>query len=141
MADKRFSKLAAEAIRLLGELGRDVKPAIPSGEMYELEYDDAPVLITVAADDDELHLSCPIYIFGDSSEEIWESYRFAEFLCEEHIKDYTIDMAREGLWYIWRVHTLPEGESTLTYLRLLGWLEDISEAYMMFQSCAGVLAD
>ena len=49
-------------------MGIEVKPAIITGEMYEFEYKDILMFITVDTNDNKLLLSAPVYLTGDTNE-------------------------------------------------------------------------
>ena len=74
MAPVRISKSATQAFEWLRKMGIEVKPAIESGEMYEFEYENTYLFITVDTEDNELFLSAPVYLTGDTDERNKEIY-------------------------------------------------------------------
>ena len=51
METVRISKTAQQAFEWLSKIGIEVKPAIESGEMYEFEYKEILMFITVDTND------------------------------------------------------------------------------------------
>lgn len=68
METVRISKTAQQAFEWLGKMGIEVKPTIKTGEKYEFEYKYILMFITVDTNDNELFLSAPVYLTGDTDE-------------------------------------------------------------------------
>ena len=64
MAQVRISKIAHQALEWLVMMGIVAKPAIKSCEMYDFEYNDILMFLTLDTTDDDLLLSAPIYLVG-----------------------------------------------------------------------------
>ena len=128
----RFSKSAAQALEWLRKMNIEVKPAIESGEMYEFEYKDTLMFITVDTNDNELFLSAPVYLTGDTDEHNKEIFEIAESMTREELKDYIVEYVKEALSYVGQVYVRPNHIRKLRRYQLLQMLDEIIEIYDTF---------
>ena len=124
METVRISKTAQQAFEWLGKMGIDVKPAIISGEMYEFEYKDILMFITVDTNDNELFLSAPVYLTGDTDERNKEIYEIAESMTREELKDYIVEYVKEALSYVGQVYVRPSHIRKMRRYQLLQMLDE-----------------
>ena len=132
METVRISKTVQQAFEWLGKMGIEVKPAIKSGEMYEFEYKDILMFITVDTNDNELFLSAPVYLTGDTNERNKEIYEIAESMTREELKDYIVEYVKEALSYVGQVYVRPNYTCKLRRYQLLQMLDEIVEIHNTF---------
>ena len=104
----RISKTAQQAFEWLGKMGIEVKSAIEPGEMYEFEYENILMFITADTDDNELFLSAPVYLTGDTDERNNEIFETAKYMTREDLKDYIVEYVKEALSYVGQVYVCPK---------------------------------
>ena len=126
----RISKSATEAIEWLRKMGIEEKPATNSEDMYEFEYEGTLMFITLDTNDDELFLSAPVYLTGDSEERNKEIYETAKHMTREELKDYIVEYVGESLSYVGQVYVRPGCQ--LRRYQLLQMLKDIVDTYHTF---------
>ena len=132
METVRISKTAQQAFEWLRKMCIEVKPAIESGEMYELEYKDILMFITVDTNDNELFLSAPVYLTGDSDERNKDIYETAEYMTRDELKDYIVEYVGEALSYIGQIYVRPRHIRKLRRYQLLQMLDEIVEIHSTF---------
>jgi len=132
METVRISKTAQQAFEWLGKMGIEVKPTIKTGEMYEFEYKDILMFITVDTNDNELFLSAPVYLTGDTDERNKEIYEIAESMTREELKDYIVEYVKEALSYVGQVYVRPSYIRKLRRYQLLQMLDEIVEIHNTF---------
>ena len=132
METVRISKTAQQAFEWLRKMCIEVKPAIESGEMYEFEYKDILMFITVDTNDNELFLSAPVYLTGDTDERNKEIYETAEYMTRDELKDYIVEYVKEALSYVGQVYVRPRHIRKLRQYQLLQMLDEIVEIHNTF---------
>lgn len=132
MKTVRISKTAQQAFEWLKKMCIEVKPAIESGEMYEFEYKDILMFITVDTNDNELFLSAPVYLAGDTDERNKDIYETAEYMTREELKDYIVEYVGEALSYVGQVYVRPHYIRKLRRYQLLQMLDEIVEIHNTF---------
>ena len=132
MAPVRISKTATQAFEWLRKMCIEVKPAIESGEMYEFEYKDILMFITVDTNDNELFLSAPVYLTGDTDERNKEIYETAEYMTRDELKDYIVEYVKEALSYVGQVYVRPRHIRKLRRYQLIQMLDEIVEIHNTF---------
>ena len=140
METVRISKTAQQAFEWLSKIGIEVKPAIESGEMYEFEYKDILMFIIVDTNDNELFLSAPIYLTGDTDERNKEIYEIAESMTREDLKDYIVEYVKEALSYVGQVYVRPKHIRKLRRYQLLQMLDEIIEIHNTFLAATMIAA-
>ena len=132
METVRISKTAQQAFEWLRKMCIEVKPAIESGEMYEFEYKDILMFISVDTNDNELFLSAPVYLTGDTDERNKDIYETAEYMTRDELKDYIVEYVGEALSYVGQVYVRPRHIRKLRRYQLLQMLDEIVEIYNTF---------
>lgn len=132
METVRISKTAKQAFDWLNKMGIEVKPAIESAEMYEFEYKDILMFITVDTNDNELCLIAPVYLTGDSDERNKEIYETAEYMTREELKGYIVEYVKEALSYVGQIYVRPNHIRKLRRYQLLQMLDEIVEIRKTF---------
>ena len=132
METVRISKTAQQAFEWLRKMCIEVKPAIESGEMYECEYKDILMFISVDTNDNELFLSAPVYLTGDSDERNKDIYETAEYMTRDELKDYIVEYVGEALSYVGQVYVRPRHIRKLRRYQLLQMLDEIVEIHNTF---------
>ena len=132
MAPVRISKTATQAFEWLQKMGIEVKPAIESGEMYEFEYENILMFITVDTNDNELFLSAPVYLTGDTDERNKDIFETAEYMTREDLKDYIVEYVEEALSYVGQVYVRPKHIRKLRRYQLIQMLDEIVEIHNTF---------
>ena len=140
METVRISKTAQQAFEWLSKIGIEVKPAIESGEMYEFEYKDILMFIIVDTNDNELFLSAPVYLTGDTDERNKEIYEIAESMTREDLKDYVVEYVKEALSYVGQVYVRPKHSRKLRRYQLLQMLDEIIEIHNTFLAATMIAA-
>ena len=140
METVRISKTAQQAFEWLRKMCVEVKPAIESGEMYEFEYKDILMFIIVDTNDNELFLSAPIYLTGDTDERNKEIYEIAESMTREDLKDYIVEYVKEALSYVGQVYVRPKHIRKLRRYQLLQMLDEIIEIHNTFLAATMIAA-
>ncbi len=124
-----ISKTAQQAIEWLGKMGIEVKPTDESGAMYEFEYKDTLMFITVDTENNELFMSAPVYLTGDTDERNQEIFEIAEYVSRDDLNDYIVEYVRGALSYVGRVNVCP---TPLRRYQLLQMLDDIVKMHFTF---------
>ena len=132
METVRISKTAQQAFEWLRKMCIEVKPAIESGEMYEFEYKDILMFITVDTNDNELFLSAPVYLTGDSDKRNKDIYETAKYMTRDELKDYIVEYVGESLSYVGQVYIRPRHIRKLRRYQLLQMLDEIVEIHNTF---------
>lgn len=132
METVRISKTAQQAFEWLRKMCIEVKPAIESGEMYEFEYKDILMFITVDTNDNELFLSAPVYLTGDSDKRNKDIYETAEYMTHEDLKDYIVEYVEEALSYVGQAYVRPRHIRKLRRYQLIQMLDEIVEIHNTF---------
>ena len=132
METVRISKTAQQAFEWLRKMCIEVKPVIESGEMYEFEYKDILMFITVDTNDNELFLSVPVYLTGDTDERNKEIYETAEYMTRDELKDYIVEYVKEALSYVGQVYVRPRHIRKLRRYQLIQMLDEIVEIHNTF---------
>ena len=132
METVRISKTAQQAFEWLRKMCIEVKPAIESGEMYEFEYKDILMFITVDTNDNELFLSAPVYLTEDTDERNKDIYEIAEYMTRDELKDYIVEYVGEALSYIGQIYVRPRHIRKLRRYQLLQMLDEIVEIHNTF---------
>ena len=121
-------------------MGIKVKPAIKTGEMYEFEYKDTLMFITEGTNDNELFLSAPVYLTGDSDERNREIYEIAESMTREELKDSIVEYVKGGLSYVGQLYVRPKHIRKLRRYQLLQMLDEIIEIHNTFLAATMIAA-
>lgn len=132
METVRISKIAQQAFEWFRKMCIEVKPAIELGEMYEFEYKEILMFITVDTNDNELFLSAPVYLTGDSDERNKDIYETAEYMTRDELKDYIVEYVGEALSYVGQVYVRPRHIRKLRRYQLLQMLDEIVEIHNTF---------
>ena len=132
METVRISKTAQQAFEWLQKMGIEVKPAIESGEMYEFEYENILMFITEDTNDNELFLSAPVYLTGDTDERNKDIFETAEYMTREDLKDYIVEYVEEALSYVGQVYVRPKHIRKLRRYQLIQMLDEIVEIHNTF---------
>lgn len=132
METVRISKTAQQAFEWLQKMGIEVKPAIESGEMYEFEYENILMFITVDTNDNELFLSAPVYLTGDTDERNKDIFETAEYMTRDELKDYIVEYVKEALSYVGQVYVRPRHIRKLRRYQLIQMLDEIVEIHNTF---------
>ena len=140
MVPVRISKTATQAFEWLQKMGIEVKPAIESGEMYEFEYENILMFITVDTNDNELFLSAPVYLTGDTDERNKDIFETAEYMTREDLKDYIVEYVEEALSYVGQVYIRPKHIRKLRRYQLLQMLDEIIEIHNTFLAATMIAA-
>lgn len=140
MAPAQISKTATQAFEWLQKMDIEVKPAIESGEMYEFEYENTLMFITVDTNDNELFISAPVYLTGDTDERNKEIFETAEYMTREELKDYIVEYVKEALSYVGQVYVRPKHIRKLRRYQLLQMLDEIIEIHNTFLSATMIAA-
>lgn len=140
MKTVRISKTTQQAFEWLGKMDIEVKPAIKTGEMYEFEYKDILMFITVDTNDNELFLSAPVYLTGDTDERNKEIFETAEFMTREDLKDYIVEYVEEALSYVGQVYVRPKHIRKLRRYQLLQMLDEVIEIHNTFLTATMIAA-
>lgn len=136
----RISKTAQQAFEWLGKMGIEVKSAIESGEMYEFEYENILMFITTDTDDNELFLSAPVYLTGDTDERNKDIFETAEYMTREELKDYIVEYVKGPLSYVGQVYVRPKHNRKLRRYQLLQMLDEIIEIHNTFLAATMIAA-
>lgn len=137
---RRFSKSAAQAMEWLRKMNIEVKPAIESGEMYEFEYKDILLLITVDTDDNELFISAPVYLTGDTDDDNKDIFETAEHMTHDELKDYIVEYVKGCVSYVGQIYVRPKYVHRLRRYQLLQMLDEIVEIYNTFFAATMIAA-
>jgi hypothetical protein len=121
-------------------MGIEVKPAIESGEMYEFEYENTYLFITVDTEDNELFLSAPVYLTGDTDERNKEIYETAECMTRDDLKGYIVEYIEGALAYVGQVYVRPANVRKLRRYNLLQMLDEIIDVHNTFLTAAMIAA-
>lgn len=140
MAPVRISKSATQALEWLRKMGIEVKPAIESGEMYEFEYENTFVFITVDTEDNELFLSAPVYLTGDTDERNKEIYEIAEYMTRDDLKGYIVEYIEGVMAYVGQVYVRPANVRILRRYHLQQMLDEIIDVHNTFLTAAMIAA-
>ena len=140
MGAVHMSKTAQQAFEYLGKMGIEVKSAIESGEMYEFEYENILMFITADTDDNELFLSAPVYLTGDTNERNNEIFETAKYMTREVLKDYIVEYVKEALSYVGQVYVRPKHSRKLRRYQLLQMLDEIIEIHNTFLAATMIAA-
>lgn len=132
MTDVRISKTAMQAFVWLTKMGIEVKQAIKSGKMYEFEYKNILMFIAIDTPDDELFISAPVYLIGDSDECNRDIYKIAECMTRDELKDYIVEYVNDGLSYVGQVYVRPKHIRKLRKYQLQQMLEDMINVHNTF---------
>lgn len=132
METVRISKTAQQAFEWLQKMGIEVKPAIESGEMYKFEYENILMFITVDTNDNELFLSAPVYLTGDTDERNKDIFETAEYMTRDELKDYIVEYVKEALSYVGQVYVRPRHIRKLRRYQLIQMLDEIVEIHNTF---------
>ena len=140
MAPVRISRSATQAFEWLRKMGIEVKPAIESGEMYEFEYENTYFFITVDTEDNELFLSAPVYLTGDTDERNKDIYETAECMTRDDLKGYIVEYIEGALAYVGQVYVRPANVRKLRRYHLLQMLDEIIDVHNTFLTAAMIAA-
>ena len=140
MAPVRISRSATQAFEWLRKMGIEVKPAIESGEMYEFEYENTYLFITVDTEDNELFLSVPVYLTGDTDERNKEIYETAECMARDDLKGYIVEYIEGALAYVGQVYVRPANLRKLRRYHLLQMLDEIIDVHNTFLAATMIAA-
>ena len=140
MGAVRISKTAQQAFEWLGKMGIEVKSEIESGEMYEFEYENILMFITADTDDNELFLSTPVYLTGDTDERNNEIFETAKYMTREDLKDYIVEYVKGALSYVGQVYVRPKHNRKLRRYQLLQMLDEIIEIHNTFLAATMIAA-
>ena len=140
MGAVRISKTAQQAFEWLGKMGIEVKSAIESGEMYEFEYENILMFITTDTDDNELFLSAPVYLTGDTDERNNEIFETAKYMTRDDLKDYIVEYVKEALSYVGQVYVRSKHNRKLRRYQLLQMLDEIIEIHNTFLAATMIAA-
>ena len=140
MAPVRISRSATQAFEWLRKMDIEVKPAIESGEMYEFEYKNTYLFITVDTEDNELFLSVPVYLTGDTDERNKEIYETAECMARDDLKGYIVEYIEGALAYVGQVYVRPANLRKLRRYHLLQMLDEIIDVHNTFLAATMIAA-
>ena len=136
----RFSKSAAQALEWLRKMNIEVKASNQSGDMFEFEYKNILLLITVDTNDNELFLSAPVYLTGDTDEHNKEIFEIAESMTREELKDYIVEYVKGCVSYVGQIYVRPNHVRKLRRYQLLQMLDEIIEIYNTFFAATMIAA-
>lgn len=140
MAPVRISRSATQAFEWLRKMGIEVKPAIESGEMYEFEYENTYLFITVDTEDNELFLSAPVYLTGDTDERNKEIYETAECMTRDDLKGYIVEYIEGAMAYVGQVYVRPANVRILRRYHLQQMLDEIIDVHNTFLTATMIAA-
>ena len=135
-----ISKTVAQAMEWLRKMGIEVKPAIPSSEMYEFEYEGVLMMMFVALPNGQIQISCPFYLDDEKEEYKKQTFEIVKSIVKEDLKDYYIEYVGNGLAFIDQVWKRPQKSRVLRKYQLLQMLKEISDAYYTILAALALVA-
>lgn len=128
----RMSKTAIQAFEWLSKIGIEVKPVIESGEMYKFEYKGILMLISVETNDNELFLSAPVYLTGETDNRNKDIYELAKHMARGELKDYIVEYVKGALSYVGQAYVRPGHIRKLRRYQLIQMLDEMVEIHNTF---------
>ena len=98
------------------------------------------MFITVDTHDNELFLSAPVYLTGNSDERNKDIYETAEYMTRDELKDYIVEYVKEALSYVGQVYVRPKHIRKLRRYQLLQMLDEIIEIHNTFLAATMIAA-
>ena len=129
----KISKTAQQAFEWLQKMDIDVKPVIEAGDIYEFEYKDTLMFINTGTNDNELFLSAPVFLIGNTDERNRDIYEIAEYMTHDELKDYIVEYVKGKLSYVGQVYVRPKHIRKLRCYQLLHMLDEILEVQNTFK--------
>lgn len=140
MSALKISKSATQALEWLKKMGIEVAPAIKSGDMYEFEYQDTLMFITMDTDDNELFLSTPVYLTGETAERNKEIFDIAEYMTRDDLEDFAVEYVEDAMSYVGQLYVRPKNVRTLRRYHLLQMLDEMLDAHNTFLAATMIVA-
>lgn len=137
MGPKHISKTALQALEWLKKMGIEATAEL-GGEMYEFEYKDTLMFITVDIEKNLLFITAPVYLTGQSDERNKEIFDIAEYMTHEELKDYIVEYVSGHLSYVGQIYPRPPYGKLRRY-QLISALDQIADLYETF-FCATAIA-
>ncbi len=131
--NKKIPKTTAQALGWLKRMGIEVTRAKCDARIYEFEYNDILMLITIDSDNDnELSLNAPVFLTGKSDEKNKEIFETAKYMTSDTLKDFIVEYVHKELSYVGQTYVRPKHVRILRRYQLVHMLDQIRDAHDTF---------